>query len=230
MLGNHIVIASYHGVGEALDVFVRDENTSSFEWFVYLQCDQTCRRTPPIGECVRRDSCHLSYLANVGRESRVYLHHILMMYHHLPPLLYFLQENEMPKLTLGVAPAWNRNVLYPARSSVACAGGRACGANFCWKGNSLGPVTNRIMRIVFDRPCRAARFDCALRASFVVRRDGILQHPVSTYIALTRLAENGTWTPTPHGCKKGMLYGDYAAHAFERLWDTLFETDEHRLV
>ena len=188
-----------------------------------------CANTTHIRKCATHKSCHLSYLPNIGRESRVYLHHILMMYDHLPPLVYFLQENEMPRLRLGMAPDINKYVLYPGPDSV-CTGGSACGGNWCWRKSSLGPIANRIMQTVYHRQCRSDSFICPLRASFVVRREGIQQHPVSTYISLTRICENATWTQTPHGCQSKMLYGDYAAHAFERLWTTLFESEHNRLV
>lgn len=227
---NHVVIASYHGRGLSLNMLVQAPHNMSYEWFVYVQCDEKCTNTPPIQTCARRKSCHVSYLPNVGRESRVYFHHILMMYHHLPPLLYFLQENEMPNLRLGMAPDINRYVLYPGPRSGDCAGGSACGSNQCWQQASLGPIANRIMQIVYRRRCHSNSFRCPLRASFVVRREGIQQHPISTYIALTRICENATWVETPHGCWSGMLYGNYAAHAFERLWNTLFESEHNRLV
>ena len=194
---HHVVIASFHGVGTALRLLVQ---STSYRWFVYLQCDQKCTMTPSIEECKRRESCHLSYLPNIGRESRVYLHHILMMYDRLPPLLYFLQENEINKLRLGSAPAADRNVWYPGPRRHPCSGGSACGGSYCWKQGSLGSVTNRIMQVAFNRSCRNESFACGLRACFAVRRRGILQHPISTYIALARIAENKSRTLIAHGC------------------------------
>ena len=225
---NHVVIASYHGHGISLNTLVAAH--ASYKWFVYVQCDNLCANTTQIKVCARRNSCHLSYLPNIGREGRVYLHHILMMYHHLPPLVYFLQENEMGHLRLGMTPDLNKYVFYPGPVGSVCAGGSACGSNYCWTESSLGPIANRIMQTVYDRQCRSDSFKCPLRASFVVRREGIQQHPVSTYISLTRICENATWTHVPRGCASKILYGDYAAHALERLWTTLFESEHNRLV
>jgi hypothetical protein len=153
-----------------------------------------------------------------------------MMYEHLPPLVYFLQENEMPNLQLGMVPGFKRNVLYPGPRLALCSGGRRCGENYCWHNYSLGPITNQIMQTVYNRKCKSKSFACAMRASFVVRREGIEQHPISTYIALTRFLENATWIKIQYGCSSSLLYGDYAGHAFERLWNTLFESKHNRLV
>lgn len=227
---SHVVIAAFHGHGISLDTFVQSPQDTSYKWFVYVQCNKMCANTTQIQECATRDSCHLSYLPNIGRESRVYLHHILMMYHHLPPLLYFLQENEMHHLRLGMTPYKNKYVFYPGPLKLPCTGGSACAGNYCWQ-SSLGPIANRIMQTVYHRPCGSNSFNCSMRACFVVRREGIEQHPISTYIALTRILENASWIQIPKRCVSShMFYGDYAGHAFERLWDTLFESEHNRLV
>ena len=108
----HVVIASYHGKGEVLDS-ITHLKSNLYSYFVYVQCDGHCARTKQIMSCESSNNCQLSYLPNVGRESRVYLHHILMTYRNLPPYIYFYQENEFGKLNLGMLPAVQRDVLYP---------------------------------------------------------------------------------------------------------------------
>tara|TARA_A100001015_G_scaffold242001_1_gene276384 strand:- start:1977 stop:2189 length:213 start_codon:yes stop_codon:yes gene_type:complete len=66
-----------------------------------------------------------------------------------------------------------------------------------------------------------------MRAAFVVSSAGIRQHPLSTYITLARITENSSMVNINKGCFTKMSFADYSAHAFERLWTTIFETSEH---
>ena len=122
---NHVVIASYHGVGRSLDLFVQ-ERITSFKWFVYLQCDdhtfsESRKKLSPYSNLTHtrmHTSRFLSFVISSQCWTKaVYLHHIIMMYHNLPPLLFFLQENEMPGLTLASEPRPNRYVFYRTSQS-----------------------------------------------------------------------------------------------------------------
>jgi hypothetical protein len=210
--------------------------------YVYLHCD-----TVDIAHCtvpseLRRwgmdssSKCTLERLPNMGREAHVYMHHLARARRGLrreqPAMTFFVQQNELyglePFLLDALANKLDPTLWFVAGASHACRGGAHCGQNFCWDAFDLAPATTKIFEVL-KRKCPAANFSCALRGVFGVHRDAIFWRAPHTYGALLNLTLDTRPRPQLTGC--GTNYGNlrsipdmgvYYAHAFERLWPSIF--------
>jgi hypothetical protein len=209
---------------------------------IYLHCQsriEHCRVPLDLLECDATIGCSLHKLRNVGREAHIYVHHLSSLHlvnTSLPTMTFFTQENELGDLDKYLFDAidgvLDTSIWFVASRSTACYGGAECGRNFCWRGQDLAPAMNKIFSIL-GRTCPSAPFACGLRGSFGVHRNSILGHKQETYGAMLALTEDSRPGPPVLGCNgpdQQTVYkmssrketATWFAHAFERLWPSIF--------
>ena len=242
-----VVVAAYEFTPNSKDrdnlldfIFQKWPGTSRFTK-IYLHCKspiERCRVPLELLKCNANIGCILHKLRNVGRESHVYMHHLislLLANTSIPTMTFFTQDNELGDLDKYLLDAidgvLDTSIWFVASRSTACYGGAECGRSSCWRGQDLAPAMNKIFSIL-GRTCPSAPFACGLRGSFGVHRNSILGHKRETYGAMLALTEDSRPGPPVLGCNKrpDVIYklssrkeaATWFAHAFERLWPSIF--------
>lgn len=223
MWRRHVVIAGYAGTGKLLHSLL-DSRASSVRWFYYRHCDPSdaCNHTSQLRRCADMANCEVRVLRpNTGRESRVYLHHIIRFYARLPDEMFFFQENEYAALSpFRRAPV--EGIHYPRRG-MWCRGGPDCGGNACWRGQSLAHATRAVLA-VRNCSCPSRTFRCHARGTFAVSRAAVRVNNVDVYMRLLQLTLDTRQHRIPNGCASRMEFGVYVGHALERTWPYVFGT------
>lgn len=220
-----LVIAAFHGHGASLDYARRWYGTTHIYRHTDNLVDIRLQYVPPgCVFCVLRPNCHFTTLENYGRESKIYLHHIISRYDRLEEFTIFLQEDEMANISPMAerlqTMQWAADTIAIILPAVTlCAGGQACGQNFCWETTDLAPYMREALALV-NRSCPPTPFPCYLRGVFGVNRNLIRQHSVHVYLAMLSLL-HPTHTMNARGC---VQYGRDFGHVMERIWGQVFLT------
>ena len=175
---------------------------------------------------------------NVGRESRIFLHHIVTHYNVFGKVqqLFFLQENELN----GLAPFLMRRSIHPhaylsGRSAVCH--GSCCEKTWCWKKKSLTPAVTQVMRVI-GTDCPGQSFPISLRGGFAIAGHLIGTVPLEQFRQLYHFVLNTSVQTVVHAsCSKRiwtkqndkkvsstqLTQAEYVGHAIERLWHLIFK-------
>lgn len=158
-------------------------------------------------------------LPNQGREAHTYLHHIIERWDDLAPVTVFTQGNPIdhcPNFTTVVQmmadnlcdvtnkPFWNLGTWVLSIDNLTCQ---------CWRYDWFPNVLPEVAHALFGRNFNK-RIYFGAGAIFAVTKQGIQRHPLSFYQKAIEFFPHDPNNP----CCRGY------AHAFERLWPTIFES------